>query len=260
MKAIYVDDENLALSLFRRMTGEIAGVTFNVFSNPGEALSYAETNRIDLAFLDIEMPDLGGIELAKKLKEQDPNISVVFVTAYAKYALDAFEVDAIGYLLKPYLREDVDKFIEKKRHILPTYDKSVRIQTMPDFHLFVDNTEIRLGNTKYAEMLAAIVAFGGSISSSNLSFLLWEDSALTEKTMNAFRVAFSRLKNILEENGIGYILSSNKTMRYLDKNAVSCDFFDLLDGKEEAIKGYKGFFLEEYAWAEPIKEKLQIHR
>jgi len=259
LKAIYVDDENLALSLFCRITEGLGGVTFEVFGDPGGALSYAETNPIDLAFLDIEMPDLGGIELAKRLKELDPNISVVFVTAYAKYALDAFGVDAIGYLLKPYLREDIEKYIEKKKHILPVYRKSVRIQTMPDFHLFVDGAEIRLGNTKYAEMLAAIVASGGSVSSSNLSFLLWEDSALTEKTMNAFRVAFSRLKSILEGNGIGYILHSDKTTRYLDKNAVSCDFFDLLDGKEEAIKSYKGFFLEEYAWSESIKEKLKIH-
>ncbi len=205
------------------------------------------------------MPDLGGIELAKRLKELDANISVVFVTAYAKYALDAFGVDAIGYLLKPYLREDIEKFIEKKKHILPVYGKSVFIRTMPNFHIFVDGTELQLGNTKYAEMLAAIVASGGSISSSNLSFLLWEDSALTEKTMNAFRVAFSRLKNILEENGIGHILHSDKAVRYLDKNAVSCDFFDLLDGKEEAVKTYKGLLLEEYVWAEPIKEKLKIH-
>lgn len=257
MKVIYVDDEKLAVRLFQRITQNINDTSFEVFDTPDDALSYAETNRVDLAFLDIEMPNIGGIELAKKLKKLDRNISLVFVTAYAQYALDAFGVDAIGYLLKPYQKRDVEKYIEKKKHIIPVYDKKVYIQTMPNFHIFVNETELQLGKTKYAEMLAAIVASGGSISSSDLSFMLWEDSSLTEKTMNAFRVAFSRLKSILDENGIGYILHSDKTIRYIDKNAVSCDFFELLDGKEKQNQKYNGLFLEEYPWSEQIKENLQ---
>jgi two-component SAPR family response regulator len=54
------------------------------------------------------------IELAKKLKEHGRNISIIFVTAYTKYALDAFGVDAIGYLLKPYQKQDIERIIEKK--------------------------------------------------------------------------------------------------------------------------------------------------
>lgn len=257
LRAIYVDDEKLAINLFRRITQNINDVTFEVFDKPEDAVFYAETNRIDIAFLDIEMPSIGGIELAKKIKKLDHNISLVFVTAYGEYALDAFGVDAIGYLLKPYQKRDVVKFIEKKKHIIPIYDKKVYVQTMPNFHIFVNETELHLGKTKYAEMLAAIVASGGSISSSDLSFMLWEDSSLTEKTMNAFRVAFSRLKSILEENGIGYILHSDKTIRYIDKNAVSCDFFDLLDGNEKLNHRYKGLLLEEYPWSDHIKENLQ---
>jgi hypothetical protein len=76
--------------------------------------------------------------------------------------------------------------------------------------------------------------------------------------MNAFRVAFSRLKSILEDSRVGYILQSNKTLRYIDKNAVSCDFFDLIDRKEEPDHSYKGLFLEEYPWSEYIKEKLTV--
>lgn len=257
MKVIYVDDERLAAAAFMRMAEGIAGLEITTFDSPLKALEYAGRNPVDLAFLDIEMPGINGIALAEKLHALDPNTGVVFVTAYKQYALDAFGADALGYLMKPFTRPEIEKAVQKKRRMLPEHGKKVCIKTMPNFRIFIDGAELALGKTKSAEMLAAIVAAGGRISSSELTFLIWGNTALNERTMNSFRVAFSRLRASLEAQGIGCVLRSEKHMRIIDKNAVSCDYFDLLDGVEGAAAGFHGLFLEEYEWAAAIKENLR---
>lgn len=84
-----------------------AAVDVQLFSLSREALAYAREHRVDVAFLDIEMPGLGGLALAKALKDIDPDTHIVFVTSYEQYAVDAFSVRATGYLLKPAHLEDV---------------------------------------------------------------------------------------------------------------------------------------------------------
>ena len=118
MKVIYVDDETALLDNFRMTVEGLSMVEeLNLFRKSEEALKWAQDHPVEVAFLDIQMPGINGIELAKRLKGIDRNIRIVFVTAYEQYALEAFGVDAIGYLLKPYFREDVEKELEKASYI-----------------------------------------------------------------------------------------------------------------------------------------------
>ncbi|MGN0140660.1 MAG: LytR/AlgR family response regulator transcription factor [Roseburia sp.] len=118
MKVIYVDDEIASLDNFRMTVNGLSMVEeLNLFQKSEEALKWVEGHSVDVAFLDIQMPGINGIELAKGLKAIDRNIRIVFVTAYEQYALEAFRVDAIGYLLKPYFGEDVEKELEKASYI-----------------------------------------------------------------------------------------------------------------------------------------------
>lgn len=104
MNVIYVDDEKLQLTNFRLTVEEMKIIdSLETFGEGEKALAWAEKHPVDVAFLDIEMRGMNGIELARHLKAIDENIQVVFVTAYEQYALEAYGVDAIGYLLKPYL-------------------------------------------------------------------------------------------------------------------------------------------------------------
>ena len=79
------------------------------FDNFAEALEYSKHNPLDLAVLDIELGSENGIELARQLHIIDENINIIFITSYAQYALDAYSVDGIAYIMKPYLDEDVIK-------------------------------------------------------------------------------------------------------------------------------------------------------
>lgn len=114
MKCVVVDDEPLALemmSAYVRKTPylELAGS----FSSSIEALDFLRKNQVDLAFLDIQMPDLNGLELGNFLMGQP--IRLVFVTAYEQYALEGFKVEALDYLLKPVSYSDFMKAAERAR-------------------------------------------------------------------------------------------------------------------------------------------------
>ena len=113
MKVICVDDEQPALDTFRLKAKGFPEIeSLRLFSDCEEAIRYAGENRIDAAFLDIEMPDMGGIELARELKKKDCNIRIFFMTAFEQYALDAFGVKALGYIMKPYTKAEIGEALE----------------------------------------------------------------------------------------------------------------------------------------------------
>jgi two-component system LytT family response regulator len=111
VRAFLIDDEPLALRRLERMIREagrleIAGSS----SDPLEAAEQVRRLQPDVLFLDIEMPELNGFDLLRHL---DPQPLVVFTTAFNRYALQAFEVNSVDYLLKPIEREHLDRAIRK---------------------------------------------------------------------------------------------------------------------------------------------------
>lgn len=81
------------------------------FENPIDALKYIEGNDIDVVFLDINMPELDGMSLGKIIYRFNKNIKLVFITAYKDFAIDAFEIKAFDYILKPYSEERIIKVL-----------------------------------------------------------------------------------------------------------------------------------------------------
>ena len=104
IRTIAIDDEPLALQLVNSYISKTPFLeAVASFDNPLDAMEFLSGNPVDLIFLDIQMPDLTGIEFSRIL-ENKPKI--VFTTAYAKYALEGFKVDAVDYLLKPFSYEE----------------------------------------------------------------------------------------------------------------------------------------------------------
>jgi len=99
MHCIAIDDEPIALKVIERFVGKVPFLTLKgSFQNPLEAAQFLQEEQVDLIFLDIEMPDLTGIQFLQSLS-QPPK--VIFTTAYPEYALESYQFDAIDYLLKP---------------------------------------------------------------------------------------------------------------------------------------------------------------
>ena len=114
MFTICVDDEEIILNLTLTMCRKNPSIDeVKGFTRAKEALKFLEDgNKVDLALLDIDMPEINGINLAAKIKTLQPDAAIIFVTGYAEYAVKAFEVHAQGYLLKPIsedkLKEEID--------------------------------------------------------------------------------------------------------------------------------------------------------
>lgn len=114
MKAILIDDEPLAIRRLSRLLSDAPVEVVCSFTDPEEAIAYLNEHPVDLLFLDIEMPGMTGFELLSRLDEQP---LVIFTTAYDRYALRAFEVNSIDYLLKPVERAQLQRALRKIERI-----------------------------------------------------------------------------------------------------------------------------------------------
>lgn len=120
LKVIVVDDEPpiLAGSL-NTLAAALPGAGITGFTKPKEALEFASLHPVDLAFLDIEMGKTSGFEICEKLLAINPATSVIYLTAYPNYALNAWKTGAKGFMLKPLDLREVTEQLERLRISLP---------------------------------------------------------------------------------------------------------------------------------------------
>ena len=124
IKCITIDDEPLALRQIKSYIKRIPYLSHTAeFKSAVEALKFLETESIELVFVDINMPDLSGIEFVKDLKQRP---MVIFTTAYSEYAIEGFKLDAIDYLLKPFSFEDFERAVNKANSLFELYNNSRR--------------------------------------------------------------------------------------------------------------------------------------
>lgn len=132
LTCIAIDDEPLALELLKKYIAKIYFLELKgTFTDPFEAKKLLETTNIDIIFLDIQMPDINGIEFSKIINKK--NSAVIFTTAFSEYAVEGFNVDAIDYLLKPI---EYDRFL-KSVYKAKEYIDYITNQEMQDGYIFV---------------------------------------------------------------------------------------------------------------------------
>lgn len=257
MKIIYVDDEMPAIDNFRLTVEHFSEVKeLHTFQSGEEALQFAESHTVDVAFLDMEMPGIHGLELAGKLKEYDREIRVVFVTAFGQYALEAFGVDATGYVLKPYTAEDIHKELAKcaYKH-LPSH--RVVIRTIPYLSVRVDGAPLYVAGSKPREMLALLIDRGEQgFTMGEAIACLWPDRNADLGTQSLCRMTWKRLADALEQAGVGYLVDKKENRRYLKVDEVDCDLYRIQAGDKQARELYCGAYLSEYPWAEERNAQL----
>jgi DNA-binding LytR/AlgR family response regulator len=148
---IAIDDEPLALQLINEYCGKISFLKLEkVFTNTDEARKYLQDHTIDLLFLDIQMPDINGMQFYKSLTQKPP---VIFTTAYKDFAVEGFTVDAIDYLLKPF---EYDRFL-KACYKAREYMEFLSTQEMHLNSIFVKvNYEIMKINLKDIDLIEAL--------------------------------------------------------------------------------------------------------
>ena len=148
LNCVIVDDEPLALDLIK---GYVERVPFlnlvKACGNANEMMELVETTPIDLAFLDIQMPGINGLELAKLL---DAKLLIVFTTAFDNYAIEGYKVNAIDYLLKPFNFEEFYNAAVKAQQIFEL--RNTPTITVNDQYIFV-KTEYRIQRIEFKDIL-----------------------------------------------------------------------------------------------------------
>ncbi|MET1260635.1 LytTR family DNA-binding domain-containing protein [Flagellimonas sp. DF-77] len=123
MNCIIIDDEPLAINIIKSYCEDIGGVTLlGTFTNPLESVSLIQSKQVDLVFLDIEMPQITGIEFVKSI---DTKPLFVFTTAYPEYAIDGFDLNAVDYLVKPIPFPRFVKAINRAKGLMKLKDGNV---------------------------------------------------------------------------------------------------------------------------------------
>jgi DNA-binding LytR/AlgR family response regulator len=133
MNVIIVDDEPLALEVIETYLENFPELILKgKCANAIEAFEALENEHIDLMFLDIQMPQISGIDFLKSLKNPP---KVIFTTAFSNYALEGFELNVVDYLLKPFSLERFSKAVQKFKEIYLMNEKSItpEIEELPDY-------------------------------------------------------------------------------------------------------------------------------
>jgi DNA-binding LytR/AlgR family response regulator len=135
IKCIAVDDEPLALDLVAKFIEQTSFLSLqSKFDNAIQALGYVNQHEVDLIFLDIQMPDLSGMELARILdgKTASKKPKVIFTTAYNQFAVEGYKVDALDYLLKPFSYEEFLKAATKAYQFFDNQNKNIFTKAEPE--------------------------------------------------------------------------------------------------------------------------------
>lgn len=153
MKCIAIDDEPIALSIIRQFCQRSGDIELTTYTDPVEGLQRVKDTRPDLVFLDIEMGGINGIDVARRLPA---GVFLVFTTAYAEFAVDGFDLDAVDFLHKPFSYSRFERAVEKVKRLQDLQ----RLQSRPVFadeeitlKVEYKNVRIRLADIEYIEAM-----------------------------------------------------------------------------------------------------------
>ncbi|MDI6048423.1 LytTR family DNA-binding domain-containing protein [Flavobacterium sp. XS2P24] len=226
LKCIAVDDEPLALQILVSYIEQTPSLSLvGQFSNAIEALKAIHEQDIDLIFLDIRMPDINGIELAKIVEQYrvKGNLRIIFTTAFDQYALDGYKVDALDYLLKPFSFVDFSKSVAKALgyfELIRNPEQEIQKLSPP-----IPETEVAYIYLKFEYQLVRIavddIIYVESMKDYVKVFRLSEDKPLLSLT------SMKSLEEKLPENKFmrihrSYIVSLDK-IKSATKNSVQID-------------------------------------
>ncbi|MCU6711966.1 response regulator [Paenibacillus sp. J5C_2022] len=228
-KAIVVEDEIPNLELMKVMLTKFSNIDIiGSFDSPLEAFASMKesTDMPHVAFIDIEMPEMNGIAFARKLLEHCPRTAIVFATAYREYALEAFDVQALDYILKPVTPPAIERVLSRlEQHTggmedtNPSLAGSAEIRCFGGFEVRSSaGGLIRFPSRKAEELCAYLLCHPGrDISKWQLIDLLWPNMEIERATHNLHNAVYL-LKKLIKDNRLhmelkktndGYVLESN---------------------------------------------------
>jgi len=197
-----------------------------------QALELLNQYNVQIVFLDIEMPELNGIAVADKLKEDFKNLNIIFVTGHPEYSLDAYSVHPSGFLTKPICENDIIHELHNLRFPLESVKSHLRVQCSP-FALFLDNKPFEFSRDRTIELFAYLVYKQGAFcTNGELLGVLWDGDPNKQGHLRQFVMD---MRKCLAEIGLEYIIKKKYGKIGVDIDALQ------YEGDPEKIN-------EEFLW------------
>lgn len=289
MRAILVDDEKIPLA---HLKGLLETESFNIeiigaYLNPLEAEKMIKRHKPDIVFLDIEMPELTGLQLGERIQESHPEIEIIFVTAFDTYAIEAFKLYAIDYIMKPIRPSRLKTTIERLRKRLPKHhnngneieDNAISLSCFNSVNIYMPTGEfvpMKWRTSKAQELFAYMLHHQDQlIYRDTMLELLWPDFEMSRGLKQLYTTIYhirQTLKNYgLEEIQIsrptldnGYRLKIGTvridTVEWMKQLALLNPLsLESIEDYERVLLSYKGDYLGDYdyLWAEGERERLR---
>ena len=248
MRILLVDDEELQLL---RLTEAVkkalpADNVFLSYANPVLAWEENKETPVDIAFLDIDMPVINGILLAKKLKTVNPQVNVIFVTAYNEYALDAYKLHASGYVTKPVNLEKIQEELDGLRYPVEMKStKKLQVKCFGNFEVFAGGVPVKFSRKKSKELFAYLIdREGAAVNVNELNAILWE-----EDKKSYFRNLIADIQASLKAVDAEDVFIKRRNECFVDVNKIDCDAYEYRKDNPDAIRMYRGEYMAQYSWA-----------
>ena len=254
MRILCLDDEPLALKLLAS-TIETVKPDAEVlpFKKQTELLEEAEKNGCDVAFLDIHMRGMNGVEVAKRLKEINPKLNIIFVTGFSDYKADAMDMRASGYIMKPVSEEDVERELSELRFpIIPKDDALLRVQCFGNFDVFTpDGTPVHFERKKAKEIFAYLVhRHGSSCTTREIAAVLFEDAPYDTTKEKYLQTLYSAMFKALRAVKAESVIHKTRDSLSVNTKLLDCDYYRFAELDAGAVNSYTNEYMSQYYWAE----------
>ena len=256
MRILCLDDEELALQMLE-MCVKKARPDAEVwsFDDQDALLEDAEESGCDVAFLDIHMRGMNGVEVAKRLKDINPKMNIIFVTGFSEYKADAMDMKASGYIMKPVTVEEVKEELDNLRFqigMVPKKNALLRVQCFGNFDVFLPNGDhVKFERSKAKEVFAYLVSrHGSSCTTKELFAVIFEDQPYEDKLQNLLQTyIYSMIKSLKAVGAESAVVRSYNALA-VNPDVLDCDYYRFKELDAGAVNAYECEFMSQYPWAE----------
>lgn len=254
MKILCVDDEPLALQMLElsiqkaKPDADVIG-----FDEPEDLLDEAKENGCDIAFLDIHMSEMDGVELAKRLKEINPKMNIIFVTGFSEYTGDAMRLHASGYVMKPVTKEKIEAELKELRFpFVPKDNTLLKVQCFGNFDVFTpDGKPLHFERSKAKEVFAYLVhRQGSSCSKKEIAAILFEDMPYDNKQQIYVQKIIAAMMKALKQANAEQVINKAYNNISVKTDLIDCDYYRFKELDAGAVNAYQNEYMSQYYWAD----------